>query len=381
MSLKYKNIIKLNTTSFGKERRENLTKEELRNSSPFPNPLVYEDYDEEFKRWVEEDLDISFENEKLPTFVLLSNQRFSEYMQTWQDVDNKKNMVLNFKAISRENNPQQGTIVGGTRNIPGNRTYLIKRVKAYDKNHRIYYIDYRMRQPFSIDLKYTVSIVTNKYELLNEFNILIQDKFKAIDCYIRPKGHFVAMKLENVSDESEYSIDNRQFYSQSFDITVMAYIITEDSFIVEEKPRLIFELSEDLEHKSYAQIEDYSECVEDNIYDSEYDYLPTILTVTFGPCSTECKFTVDADFKLEKNGLTLDNVKYYDVYKNGEKLEGIDENFTAERGDVMVFKNIGRLKMGYKSKIILRGYDPTSSYKKVDGTMYPEKEYEEVPED
>jgi hypothetical protein len=109
--------------------------------------------------------------------------------------------------------------------------------------------------------------------------------------------------------------------------------------------------------------------------------LPTILTVTFGPCSTECKFTVDADFKLEENGLTLDNVKYFDVYKNDEKLEGIDENFTAERGDVMVFKNVGRLKMGYKSKIILRGYDPTSSYKKVDGTMYPEKEYEEVPED
>ena len=66
------------------------------------------------------------------------------------------------------------------------------------------------------------------YELLNEFNLMMNDKFKSIQCYIRPNDHFIPMILNDISDESEYSIDNRQYYSQTYNITVKAYIITED---------------------------------------------------------------------------------------------------------------------------------------------------------
>lgn len=375
MSLKYKNTLIYKDHSFGKKRRKNLTKEVLRDSSPFPNPLTYEDYDEEFRRWVEEDLDISFDGEKIPTYMLLSNQRFSEYMQTWTGVDNKKNVILNFKSISRENNPKAGTIVGSTRNIPGERTYLLKRVKAYDKNQRQYFIDYRMKQPFSVDIVYTLSIVTNKYELLNDFNIMLNEKFKAIDCYIRPKGHFVAMKLNEISDESEYNIDNRRYYSQSFNITVMGYIITESSFEVVETPRLTFKLEEENAKKSYAEIEDYSECKVEYPEESEYDYFPIILTVSFGPCSTECKFTIDVDYNLED--FQLENVKYFDLYVNGEFREV--ENLELNNGDEVKFVNVGKNVFGKNSKIILNGYDRSSSYKKSEGTIYPNKEYEEIP--
>ena len=48
------------------------------------------------------------------------------------------------------------------------------------------------------------------------------------------------MKLNDISDESEYSIDNRQYYSQSYNITVMAYIIKEDDYIVVERPEMKF---------------------------------------------------------------------------------------------------------------------------------------------
>ena len=106
MSRNYKNIIKLKRDVVGKERRENLTKEVLQNATPLPEPLEYEDIDKEFERWVSEDLDISFEEQKLPTYLMLSNQRFSEYLQSWEHVDEKKNLILNFKAITRENNPR-----------------------------------------------------------------------------------------------------------------------------------------------------------------------------------------------------------------------------------------------------------------------------------
>ena len=212
MSRNYKNIIKLRRNVVGKERRENLVKEVLQDATPLPQPLEYEDIDKEFERWVSEDLDISFEEQKLPTYLMLSNQRFSEYLQSWQNVDDKKNLILNFKTITRENNPKAGTIVGDTRNIPGDIDFLINRVFSVDRYGNRYYTDYRMKQPMSVDLIYTVSIFTNKYQLLNEFNLMMNEKFKAIDCYIRPNGHFIPMKLTDISDESEYNIDDRRYY-------------------------------------------------------------------------------------------------------------------------------------------------------------------------
>ena len=136
MSRAYKNILRLRPRPYGQERRENLTKEVLKDSTPLPVPVDYKDIDEEFKRWVDEDLSVSFEGEKIPTVALFSNQRFSEYMQTWQNVDKKKNMLLNFKTITRENNPKAGTIVGDTRNIPGERTYLMRRIESRDRAGR-----------------------------------------------------------------------------------------------------------------------------------------------------------------------------------------------------------------------------------------------------
>ena len=234
MSRAYKNTLNLRGKAYGQERRKNLAKEILKDSTPLPKTLLYKDIDKAFSEWVENDLYITFEGEAIPTISLYSNQRFSEYMQTWEGVDEKKNIILNFKAITRENNPKLGTIVGPSKNIPGEHSVLMKTVEAFDKNNRKYYIDYRLKQPTAIDFIYTVSLVTNKYELLNEFNLMMNDKFKSIQCYIRPNGHFIPMILNDISDESEYSIDNRQYYSQTYNITVKAYIITEDDYIIEE---------------------------------------------------------------------------------------------------------------------------------------------------
>ena len=97
MSRVYKNRLNLNNKAYGTERRRNLSKEIMKDSTPLPKTLLYKDIDEEFKRWVEEDLKISFEGKDIPTISLFSNQRFSEYMQSWQNVDNKKNIILNLR--------------------------------------------------------------------------------------------------------------------------------------------------------------------------------------------------------------------------------------------------------------------------------------------
>ena len=358
MSREYKNILR-RPRVYGDERRKNLTKEILKDSTPIPNPLEYEDIDEEFCRWVREDLKMTFEGSELPTVVLFTNQRFSEYMQSWKDVDDKRNFIPNFKAITRENNPKAGTIVGQTRNIPGDRTYLMKRVEARDSANRKYYIDYRVKQPFSVDLIYSVSIVSTKYQLLNDFNIMIQDKFKAIDCYIRPKGHFIPMKLNDISDESEYSIDNRQYYSQTYNITVMAYIMPKDSFSVEERPVLkLFGFEHERRKNNYADIVDIPCKIKT---ESPYEYTKTIITIHLDECSFGYRFNIDCDFKFKE--LETTNVRGFKLYVNDSEVN-VDENLKFNTNDEIKVKSVGKYRLDEISEIKLIGYNPTDTFLK-----------------
>lgn len=380
-SRNFKNDLRLRHKAFGPERRKNLYKEVVKDSTPIPNPVNFEDIDIEFKRWVEEDLYMSFEGKEVPTVALFSNQRFSEYMQSWQNTDDKKNMLVNFKTISRENNPKTGTINGETKNVPGNRTYLLKRVEARDKNDRKYYIDYRMKQPFSIDLIYTVSIVTNKYVFLNEFNTKVNDIFKAITAYIRPKGHYMSMKLTDISDESEYSIDNRQFYSQSYNITVRAYIITEDSFTVEERPELkllaMDTILRERKKNSYADIEEFEKKYIELPLDKQcatgstapYYYTPIEVTIHIDFCDNGYKFNIDCDFQAEEmywvkhiddynTGRTISEPTAYKFYINDNLIEHEDIcNVRVNNGDEIRISGVLRKKPTDSFEMKIIGYN------------------------
>ena len=333
MSRNYKNVLPLRDKSYGKERRENLAKEVLQNSSPLPSPLTYEDIDKEFKKWVEEEVIISFDGNRIPTYALYSNQRFSEYLQTWEHVDENKNPILNFKTVTRESNPQQGTINGDTRNIPGEKTFLMKRVEARDKNDRKYYIDYRMKQPMAVNLNYTVSIMTNRYGLINEFNQIINDKFKSITSYIRVNGHFISMTLDGISDESQYSIDDRQFYSQTCGIVVRAYIIQEEDLIVQEVPSYKF-MGFELEDgkKSFAEVEELP-CQEP---ENPYYYKPLLLRISLATCDEKIKFKIDCDFTVEK--IELENVFSYKIRINDEIVELKEGLFIPENSEIKISK-------------------------------------------
>ena len=317
MSRNYKNILKLRNKAFGYERRENLTKEIVKDSTPLPKPVVYEDIDAEMHKWVDEKLSISFDENRLPTMGLFSNQRFSEYLQSWKFVDSNNNLILNFKTLSRENNPQIGTINGETKNIPGEPYILLKREIAKDKNDRPYFIDYKVKQPMPIDLKYRVGIMTNKYELINEFNLIVNNEFKAITAYIRPKGHFMSMILDSISDESEYNIDDRQFYSQVYDITVRAYIIPEFFFSVEEKPMLhlmSFDGVKD-EDRMSVEIEDMSQpCPVNNYY-----YQAVKITAVAGECCEKIKFTIDCNFTIQFIKVNQ-NIRSFRLFINDDEL-------------------------------------------------------------
>ena len=362
MSKDYKYNIGLRREPWGVWERERLQMDILKDSTPLPKPVTYQDIDEEFKRWVEEDLSIVIEGKKVETIALYTNQKFSEYMQSWQGVDDNRNLMLNFKMITRENNPKTGSLNGGSKSIPGERTYLIKRVTAYDKNNRRYYIDYRMKQPKQIDLIYKVSLVSNRFTSLNKFNTLVNDRFKAITAYIRPNGHYMPMNLSDISDESEYQIDDRQYYSQSFNITVKAYIIEEGDLIVEERPEVVvmgFDYSKD---DTYAEIEEVP--CEDQF--EPYFQQSVILTVHLGYCSDKIKFKTDVPIHITEvaDGISGEtNIRSMNLSVNDEKytLEELVGKEFPEGSEFKIWK-MNRYHSLEECVIVIYGYDYSRLY-------------------
>ena len=218
---KYLNDIELKSASVGNERRLELLSQIVKDGTFLPKTVEYSDIDADFKRWVEEDLRVSYNGSLFPTMVLYSNQRFTEYSQSWRYTDANKNLILNFKTITRENNPNYGKIQGGLWNIPGNRFYTMKSTKVLDDNASESLLLLKVRQPMAVDFVYKVSIFTTNIQAINDFNVIVNDAFKSRQAYIRPNGHYMPMILENISDKSSYQISDRQFYSQTFQIKVM----------------------------------------------------------------------------------------------------------------------------------------------------------------
>ena len=130
----YMDRLRLRNHAVGTERRRNMSKLILENQTFFPKPVTYEDIDKAFFKWVDEKLDIAYNGKRLPTYKLFSNQKLSEYSQTWSNLDDTGNIIMNFKTITRENNPQHGESQGGNYNVPGNRDYPMFYVPVLQEN-------------------------------------------------------------------------------------------------------------------------------------------------------------------------------------------------------------------------------------------------------
>ena len=118
MPKEYLNHINLNPSSIGNARRLEMLNDIVKDGTFLPKTLEYKDIDEAFRDWVKGLTIVSDDGKEYPTMSLFSNQRFSEYSQSWQYVDENKNLLLNFKTVTRENNPKYGEIQSGLWNIP-----------------------------------------------------------------------------------------------------------------------------------------------------------------------------------------------------------------------------------------------------------------------
>lgn len=403
----YIDKFKIRHQAYGVERRRNMSKIILENQTYFPKSIEYSDIDQEMFNWVDKKIDLAYDGVRLPTYKLYSTQRLSEYTQTWNQTDDFGNVIMNFKTITRENNPQRGDINGGYFNIPGHKDFAMYYVPVLQENGTEAYDKYTMKQPFGVNFMYSISIITNKMEVLNEMNEKMHYEFNAINCYIAPNGHPMSMTLEDVSDDSEYTIDDRKYYSQTYKVKVRGYIIRKEDYKVERIPsrfvigthdsdaagivnkrgrnrdkedRVDFfkEDYDDIRKFELETMENDDNCfitiVEEiekptDIFDDpepnddccinglpRYRYKTVKVIMGFDECTLEMSFEMDKKIVIETVETT--NVHDFRIFINDELMD-LDNEITILKGD-RVLVRISREDIHGTSEFILVGYDPDS---------------------
>lgn len=421
----YIDKFKLRHHAYGTERRRNMSKMILEKGTMVPKPIEYSDIDQAMYKWLDEKIDLVYNGKRLPTYKLYSTQRLSEYIQTWKELDDTGNPVLNFKTVTRDNNPQKGEIQGGAYNIPGHKDFAIYYVPVLQENGTEAYDKYTMKQPFGVNFTYTLQVFSNKMEVINKMNELMLYEFNAITCYIFPKEHAMSMVLEDISDESEYTIEDRKYYSQSYKVKVRGYIIRKEDFSVERIPSRFVMSSHDsdatgianrrgknrrdeekvkfLEYTSeevqkfkldvmksdtsctvtpidnpskgsevYELIDDTTQCCDQ--YNRYYNKIIKIV-MTFDTCGSELTYTIDKEIILDN--IETQNVNDFKLIVNGEEMD-LENEITFYEGDEITVK-ITRDDDFSNSELTFIGYDPNSviDIEKVDETALDEQIGEE----
>ena len=402
----YMDKLKLRHSAVGTERRRNLSKIILEKGTPLPKSVTYSDIDEAMYKWLSEKIDIAYDGKRLPTYKLYSTQRISEYMQTWKETDEVGNPIINFKTITRENNPQKGENQGNMYNIPGHKSFALFYVPVMQENGTEAFDRYSMKQPIQVNFTYSVSIVTNKMEIVNEMNEKMHYEFSAYSCYICPNGHYMPMNINDITDTSEYAIDDRKYYSQTYTLKLKGYVVREEDFEVERVPsRLVMSShdsdasgiinkrkrnrTDDMKVQFLRMNEDESnrfnldvmkndercdapkyepsdrpsevpsddgkcECNVDHSDDDRFKNKVIKLLVRLDSCEDEISFTLDGDMVLER--IEMANIHDFVILVNGEVIN-IDENPRLYKDDEIMIK-VSREDLYEGSEIDLIGYDP-----------------------
>lgn len=306
----------------------------FKNSSYFPNTIEYKDIDTSFLDFVNNDLKMISENNIIPSFFI-TQQRFSEFTKTWEYLDENSNLMMNFKLVARDNNPQVGTGYNRNYNISGDYMFEYLRVKTFDGSSNGVDI-YKMKQPFNVDLMYEVRFVTNKYEILNNFNLLILDTFKARQHYLNVNGYHIPIVLESISDESSKNINERKFYSQVFKIKALAYIITKNDFKVEKAYKSILISNQCDTSKSSIYLEKHKK----NKYNLFFNFPPNNKNIT--------SFYSNANY-IVSDVKPDDTIEKYEIYINDRLIN--TTKFRLNIGDKLIIKII-KVRQSLNSNII-----------------------------
>jgi hypothetical protein len=213
-------------------RRQELVDKINKDGTFLPKSLLHADLDGGFLEFVKNELKTVIDGKVIPTIdILITTQNWSQFTETWNLQNLDKNVEPPFITTVRVPEVKFGTNPAVLYNIPNRRQYFYAQVPTWNGQRNGMDI-YKIPQPVPIDISYTVKIVCNRMREINEFNKNVIEKFASKQAYQVIKGHYIPIVMGNISDESVMELEKRKFYIQSYEFTLLGFLIDENEFEV-----------------------------------------------------------------------------------------------------------------------------------------------------
>jgi len=217
-------------------RREQLLEYINKDGTYLPKSVLHADLDRGMLDFVKEDLQVVTAGKIVPMVdIIITTQNWSQYVETALFVDLDYNPSPPFVTVVRSPEVKFGTNPALLYTIPNRKQFYYASVPTWNGNEQGMDI-YTIPQPIPVDINYSVKIICNRMRELNELNKVVMQKFSSRQAYTFIKGQYVPIILNNISDESQMSIESRKYYVQNYDFTMLGYLIDEEEF--EVKPAI-----------------------------------------------------------------------------------------------------------------------------------------------
>jgi hypothetical protein len=217
-------------------RREQLLEYINEDGTYLPKSVLHADLDRGMLDFVKGDLEVITSGKVVPMVdIIITTQNWSQYVETALFVDLDYNPSPPFITVVRSPEVKFGTNPSLQYTIPNRKQFYYASVPTWNGNEQGMDV-YCIPQPVPVDITYSVKIICNRMRELNQLNKVVMQKFSSRQAYTFIKGQYVPIILNNTSDESQMTLDSRKYYVQSYDFTMLGYLIDEEEF--EVKPAI-----------------------------------------------------------------------------------------------------------------------------------------------
>lgn len=229
---KIKKHLPLIPEKVGRERRQQMLDDITDDGTFLPKGVLHEDLDLGMIDFVKDRLKLVVSEKNVPTInKIITNQNWSQFVETWNFQDLDKNISLPFIATVRMPEVKYGTFQGGAANIPNRRQFFYYTVPTWDGQRKGADV-YKIPQPIPVDITYNVKLFCNRMREINEFNKIVMQTFTSKQAYQQIKGHYIPIILDDVSDESAKELEKRKYYIANYKFTMKGLLIDEEEFQV-----------------------------------------------------------------------------------------------------------------------------------------------------
>jgi hypothetical protein len=148
------------------------------------------------------------------------------------------------------------------------------------------------------------------------------EKFASLQAYQTIKGHYIPIKLNNITDESVMDLEKRKYYIQKYEFTLMGFLLDEDEF--EVTPAItrtfqIFETETPYKKKKYK---------------GSIPPEPAVIDFSFPTGQNEREELFP--YNLNMNLKSVNNVSSFEVYINGDYYGQDITELQINNGDTLL---------------------------------------------